>query len=77
PVVEIEADEDVEVELAQDVGPVVIVEQPAVELPPPPTEIPKPIVEWPPEDQRTIVSLRLVARPPDRFRGHLLRQALS
>lgn len=77
PVVEIEADEDVEVELAQDVGPVVIVEPPAVELPPPPTEIPKPIVEWPPEDQRTIVSLRLVARPPDRFRGHLLRQALA
>jgi cell division protein ZipA len=76
PVVEIEADEDVEVELAQDVGPVVIVEPPAVDLPPPPTEIPKPIVEWPPEDQRTIVSLRLVARPPDRFRGHQLRQAL-
>jgi FtsZ-interacting cell division protein ZipA len=77
PVVEIEADEDVEVELAEDVGPVVIVEPPAaVDLPPPPTEIPKPIVEWPPEDQRTIVSLRLVARPPDRFRGHQLRQAL-
>jgi cell division protein ZipA len=63
----------------EDVGQVVIVEQPqpAPELPPPPTEIPKPIVEWPPEDQRTIVSLRLVARPPERFRGHLLRQALA
>lgn len=78
PVFEIEADEDVEVELAKDVGPVVIAEPPtAVELPPPPAEIAKPIVEWPPEDQRTIVSLRLVARPPDRFRGHLLRQALA
>lgn len=77
PVVEIDADEDVEVELAEDVGPVVIKDPPAVELPPPPTEIPKPIVDWPPEDQRTIVSLRLVARPPDRFRGNLLRQALA
>jgi cell division protein ZipA len=77
PVVEIEADEDVEVELAQDVGPVVIVDPPAVDLPPPPTEIPKPIVDWPPEDQRKIVSLRLVARPPDRFRGNLVRQALA
>jgi cell division protein ZipA len=78
PVVEI-PDEDVEVELAEDVGPVVILEQspPAVDVPPPPSEIPKPVVEWPPEDQRTIVSLRLVARPPDRFRGHQLRQALA
>src|SRR5437773_2257399 len=50
PVVEIPADEDVEVELAADVGPVVIVEQPppAVDLPPPPTETPRPVVEWPP-----------------------------
>lgn len=77
PVVEIDADEDVEVELAHDVGPVVIVEPPAVDLLPPPTDIPKPIVDWPPEDQRTIVSLRLVARPPDRFRGNQLRQALA
>jgi cell division protein ZipA len=37
----------------------------------------KPIVDWPPEDRRTLVSLRLVARPPDRFRGNLLRQALA
>jgi cell division protein ZipA len=78
PVIEI-PDEDVEVELAEDVGPVVIVEQSssAPELPPPPTETSRPIVDWPPEDQRTIVSLRLVARPPDRFRGNLLRQALA
>ena len=46
-------------------------------LPPPPTNVVKPIVDWPPEDQRTLVSLRLVARPPDRFRGNLLRQALA
>jgi cell division protein ZipA len=49
----------------------------APELPPPPPSGVKPIVEWPPEDQRTLVSLRLVARPPDRFRGNLLRQALA
>ena len=49
----------------------------APELPPPAPSAVKPIVEWPPEDQRTLVSLRLVARPPDRFRGNLLRQALA
>jgi len=69
PVVEI-PDEDVEVVIVEQSQPA------ADDLPPPPTEIPKPIVEWPAEDQRTIVSLRLVARPPDRFRGHQLRQAL-
>jgi cell division protein ZipA len=37
----------------------------------------RPIVDWPPEDQRKLVSLRLVARPPDRFRGNLVRQALA
>ena len=55
----------------------VVTEEKAPELPPPPTNFVKPIVEWPPEDQRTLVSLRLVARPPDRFRGNLLRQALA
>jgi FtsZ-interacting cell division protein ZipA len=59
---------------------VAIVEPPAAPaptLPAPPAEFPRPIVEWPPEEQRTLVSLRLVARPPDRFRGNLLRQALA
>ena len=55
----------------------VVKEEKAPELPPPPTNFVKPIVDWPPEDQRTLVSLRLVARPPDRFRGNLLRQALA
>ena len=64
------------------VGEVVVIEQSpataaAINVSPPPADFPKPVVEWPPEDQRTIVSLRLVARPPDRFRGHLLRQALA
>jgi len=75
-------DDEIEEKLAdvvEGVGEAVIVEPPpaAPELPPPPSEFVKPIVEWPPEDQRTIVSLRLVARPPDRFRGNLLRQALA
>ena len=37
----------------------------------------RPVVEWPPENQRKLVSLRLVARPPERFRGSLVRQALA
>jgi cell division protein ZipA len=49
----------------------------ASELPPPITTTMRPVVEWPPEDQRTLVSLRLVARPPERFRGSLVRQALA
>jgi len=74
-----ETGEDELASVAEGVGEAVIVEPPpaAPELPPPPSEFVKPIVEWPPEDQRTIVSLRLVARPPDRFRGNLLRQALA
>jgi cell division protein ZipA len=52
-------------------------EKKAPELPPPPPSGVKPIVDWPPENQRTLVSLRLVARPPERFRGTLLRQALA
>jgi cell division protein ZipA len=44
---------------------------------PPIAHTAKPIVEWPPEEQRKVVSVRLVARPPERFRGNLVRQALS
>jgi cell division protein ZipA len=47
------------------------------ELPPPTATTARPIVDWPPEDQRKVVALRLVARPPDRFRGTLVRQALA
>jgi cell division protein ZipA len=47
------------------------------ELPAPILKVERPIVDWPPEDQRKLVSLRLVARPPERFRGNLVRQALS
>ncbi len=67
-------DEELEEEEAEPIVPFVA---DAPELPPPPPTGVKPIVDWPPEDQRTLVSLRLVARPPDRFRGNLLRQALA
>ncbi|HTD11629.1 MAG TPA: cell division protein ZipA C-terminal FtsZ-binding domain-containing protein [Steroidobacteraceae bacterium] len=38
---------------------------------------PSPVVEWPPDAQRQIVSLRLVAATPERFVGRSLRQALA
>lgn len=50
---------------------------PTTQLPPPITATVRPIVDWPPEDQRKLLSLRLVARPPERFRGNLVRQALA
>ena len=36
-----------------------------------------PVVEWPPDEQRRIVALRLVAPQPERFAGRSLRQALA
>jgi cell division protein ZipA len=50
---------------------------PELSAPPPTLTIVRPIVDWPPEDQRKLLSLRLVARPPERFRGNLVRQALA
>jgi cell division protein ZipA len=38
---------------------------------------PQPIVEWPPEDSRRILALRVVAAQPERFSGRSLRLALS
>lgn len=39
--------------------------------------LPVPIVEWPPEEQRKLLSLRIVAQPGARFGGRALRLALS
>jgi cell division protein ZipA len=36
-----------------------------------------PTVEWPPDDQRKIVAVRLIAPLPERFAGRSLRQALA
>lgn len=41
------------------------------------TPVVDPIVEWPPDDQRRVVALRLVAVPPDRLAGRALRLALA
>ena len=55
-----------------------------VERPTPPlftaadvTPVAEPIVEWPPDDQRRVVALRLVAPPPERLAGRALRLALA
>jgi len=50
---------------------------------PPPEALPElpaappPVVAWPPESERRIVSLRLIATPGERFAGRALRQALA
>jgi cell division protein ZipA len=36
-----------------------------------------PVVDWPPDDERRVVALRLVATQPERFAGRSLRQALA
>lgn len=36
-----------------------------------------PRVEWPPDEERRIVALRLVAQQPERFAGRSVRQALA
>jgi FtsZ-interacting cell division protein ZipA len=41
------------------------------------TPIAVPIVEWPPDDQRRVVAIRLVAPPPERLPGRALRLALA
>jgi cell division protein ZipA len=41
------------------------------------TPIKEPIVDWPPDDRRKVVALRLVAAPPDRLAGRAVRLALA
>jgi len=41
------------------------------------TPIAEPVVDWPPDDQRKVVAIRLAATPPDRFAGRALRLALA
>jgi cell division protein ZipA len=38
---------------------------------------PVPTVDWPPDERRRVVALRLVATQPERFAGRSLRQALA
>jgi hypothetical protein len=53
-----------------------VLEQPAFTLPDV-AVVTEPIVEWPPDDLRRVVALRLVAPPPDRLAGRALRLALA
>jgi hypothetical protein len=41
------------------------------------TPVTEPIVEWPTDEQRRVVALRLVALPPERLAGRALRLALA
>jgi cell division protein ZipA len=41
------------------------------------TPVAEPIVDWPTDDQRRVVALRLVAPPPERLAGRALRLALA
>jgi cell division protein ZipA len=49
----------------------------AAEPPEPPPRRGPPEPNWPPEAQRTIISLRVVPRPPARFAGRPLRLAFE
>jgi FtsZ-interacting cell division protein ZipA len=54
-------------------GPWVAARESLPELP----AAPPPLVQWPPEPQRRILALRLIAPPAERFAGRSLRQALA
>jgi len=42
-----------------------------------PAKCATPIVQWPPEEQRQVISIRLVGATPERLSGRPLRQALA
>jgi len=58
---------------AEGVGAVRVVEPPRFAD----AAVPEPIVEWPPEDSRRILALRVVSAHPARFSGRTLRLALA
>jgi FtsZ-interacting cell division protein ZipA len=58
---------------AEGVGAVRIVESPYGDTTPPP----EPLVDWPPEESRRILALRLIAPQTERFPGRALRLALA
>jgi ZipA-like protein with FtsZ-binding domain len=65
--------------LAEEAAPFDVPTEAAVKPPPAPTaqRTGPPEPNWPPEDQRRIVSLRVVPRPPARFNGRSLRLAFE
>jgi cell division protein ZipA len=68
------ADDEPEIRGAEGVGAVRIVEPDLPEGGAPPVEV---IVDWPPEESRRILALRLVAPHAERFHGRSLRLALA
>jgi cell division protein ZipA len=62
-----------EIRGAEGVGTVRIVDSPYGDG----TAPPEPIVEWPPEESRRILALRLIAPQTERFPGRALRMALA
>ncbi len=52
---------------------------PVAELPPEPQEVveSEPLVDWPAEESRKLLALRLVAPQPERLAGRAVRQALA
>jgi len=68
------ADDEPEIGGAEGVGTVRIVEPDVPEGGAPPVEV---VVEWPPEESRRILALRLVAPHAERFPGRTLRLALA
>jgi FtsZ-interacting cell division protein ZipA len=59
------------------VAPPPVVRPSAKVLPPVVFEFPEPIVEWPADEARRVVALRLVTSASERFPGRALRQALA
>ncbi|HEY6484412.1 MAG TPA: cell division protein ZipA C-terminal FtsZ-binding domain-containing protein [Steroidobacteraceae bacterium] len=51
--------------------------EPAAALPEPVLSTVEPIVEWPPEEARRLLAVRLVAPAAERFPGRAVRQALA
>lgn len=72
---EVEQDEEVDL-LANETEPLVAPTEATEALEPTIGAAPEPIVEWPGDEVRRILSLRLVAGE-ERFRGHAVRQALA
>ncbi len=67
--------------VAEAIVPIAIEPPPAaIAEPPPEPQEPiesEPIVDWPPEDSRKLLGLRLVAPQPERLAGRAVRQALA
>lgn len=49
----------------------------AEDVPVAPPAADSPFVDWPPDEERQVVALRLVAAQPERFAGRSIRQALA